>query len=331
MKIRRFGALGNVSAITLGGGGIGGYWGPTERAEAAATVSDAVAAGVTLLDVAPSYGTSTEPRRAERVIGEVFGGDLPPGVRVLTKVEVDDESDIRGRIRESLEESLRSIRRDRVDILLHHYDLRPARIRHSRSSLAVELYRETLRFEFEQLRDENLVGAWGLTATGHPEAIAMALVEEPRPQLIQAVTNVLDSPGSLWHFGPSETPDGAGTRRLAAESDVAVMGIRSLQGGALTDAHEHTLEKLEERLDHRRAENFRALAKQRGETAAILAYRYALSIDSVDTVVVGVKNRSELADCVIAEAAPPLSEGELVAIRLAVGLPPDTVRAARES
>jgi hypothetical protein len=38
MQQRIFGQLGDISALTLGGGGIGQVWGPTTRDEAMATV-----------------------------------------------------------------------------------------------------------------------------------------------------------------------------------------------------------------------------------------------------------------------------------------------------
>ena len=41
-------------------------------------------------------------------------------------------------------------------------------------------------------------------------------------------------------------------------------------------------------------------------TAAFLAHRYALSMKHVGTVVIGVKNRAELDECLAAEAAGPL-------------------------
>jgi aryl-alcohol dehydrogenase-like predicted oxidoreductase len=50
----------------------------------------------------------------------------------------------------------------------------------------------------------------------------------------------------------------------------------------------------------------RALAAQAGMTMADLAHRYALSMDGVDAVILGVKNRQELAECLAAEAAGPL-------------------------
>ena len=41
MQQRIFGQLGDISALTLGGGGIGQVWGPTTREEAIATVQEA--------------------------------------------------------------------------------------------------------------------------------------------------------------------------------------------------------------------------------------------------------------------------------------------------
>ena len=54
-----------------------------------------------------------------------------------------------------------------------------------------------------------------------------------------------------------------------------------------------------------RASGFRRLAEEIGVTPAALAHRYALSLD-IDTLVLGVKNRAELADCVTAADAGPL-------------------------
>jgi aryl-alcohol dehydrogenase-like predicted oxidoreductase len=50
---------------------------------------------------------------------------------------------------------------------------------------------------------------------------------------------------------------------------------------------------------------FRRLAEEIGVTPAALAHRYALSLD-IDTLVLGVKNRQELAECVAAADVGPL-------------------------
>ena len=57
--------------------------------------------------------------------------------------------------------------------------------------------------------------------------------------------------------------------------------------------------------DYARAAGFRRLAAELGVSPALLAHRYALSLP-VDTVVLGVKNRAELAECVAAAEAGPL-------------------------
>jgi aryl-alcohol dehydrogenase-like predicted oxidoreductase len=57
--------------------------------------------------------------------------------------------------------------------------------------------------------------------------------------------------------------------------------------------------------DYARAAGFRRLAAELGTTSALLAHRYALSL-AVDTIVLGVKNRRELAECVAAAEAGPL-------------------------
>ena len=79
MKKNPFGARGEVSRLTLGGGGIGQGWGPTSREEAVATIKAAVDAGFDLLDTAPLY------RNCESIVGETFAGRLPTGLRITTK------------------------------------------------------------------------------------------------------------------------------------------------------------------------------------------------------------------------------------------------------
>jgi len=72
-------------------------------------------------------------------------------------------------------------------------------------------------------------------------------------------------------------------------------------------------------LDYQRSAPFRALAKAIGESAASLAHRYALSMEGVSTVVLGVKNRTELRECIAAEARGLLDPDLVARIDAAVG------------
>ena len=58
--------------------------------------------------------------------------------------------------------------------------------------------------------------------------------------------------------------------------------------------------------DYDRATPFREIAAGLGDSPAYLAHRYALSVPGVSTVVLGVKDRRELRECIAAEAAGPL-------------------------
>ena len=78
MQQRAFKPYGSISALTLGGGGLGQVWGQTTREEAIATVNLAIEKGINHLDVAPMYGNG----EAESVVGEVFRGKEINGIKI---------------------------------------------------------------------------------------------------------------------------------------------------------------------------------------------------------------------------------------------------------
>jgi aryl-alcohol dehydrogenase-like predicted oxidoreductase len=313
MEIRDFGRLGPVSALTLGGGGIGGVLGPTDRAEAVATVHAAIDAGITSLDVAPTYGMDSE---AERVVGAALRERPAPEVMITTKVELPDEEydDLPGRMRSSLEASLARLGRNRVDLFLAHSQLRPAASELTvPRTLGWERYVDEVVPTFVRLQEDGMIRGWGLTAVGYPSAILAALAAEPRPYAAQMLVNALDLSGDMWIFGDAGEPQNPALIAAAADAGVPVMAIRAVASGALTDQLDREANDPTQR-DYVRAAGFRALAADLGQTPAAFAHRYALSVPGVATVVLGVKNRTELAEVVSAEAAGPLSGTEWQAI-----------------
>jgi aryl-alcohol dehydrogenase-like predicted oxidoreductase len=163
---------------------------------------------------------------------------------------------------------------------------------------------EHVRPIFERLVGEGLIGAWGLTGIGHPDTIIKLLGERPAPAAVQCIANVLDSPGALKFFDGPAKP--RAVMAAARANGVGVMGIRAVQAGALTGAIDRPLPADHpEMKDFARASGFRRLAEEIGVKPALLAHRYALSLD-IDTLVLGVKNRAELAECVAAADAGPL-------------------------
>ena len=308
MRQHGFGRLAPVSVLTLGGGGLGMLWGETSFAECVATVHEAVEAGITLFDLAPRYGDG----KAEEVVGAAFAGRLPEGARVTSKCNLGEAApeQIEGILRRSIEGSLARLRLSRFDLFFLHSNVVPDpehMARHADAASRMTLYStfvEHVRPVFERLVVEGVIGAWGLTGIGHPDTIIRLLGERPAPAAVQCIANLLDSPGGLKFFdGPAKPRE---VMAAARANEVGVMGIRAVQAGALTSAIDRPLPPDHpEMRDYARAAGFRALAAELGMAPAYLAHRYALSL-AIDTLVLGVKNRTELAECVAAAAAGPL-------------------------
>ncbi|WP_428541298.1 aldo/keto reductase [Rhodopila sp.] len=307
MKLHPFGSLFPVSTLTLGGGGLGMLWGETTFEECVATVHEAVAAGINLLDLAPRYGDG----KAERVVGEAFAGRLPPGVYLTSKCNLGNPAPetVERVLRQSIESSLRLLRRDRLDIFFLHSNLVADghamwQAPDASRLTSLSLFRARVRPAFEKLKEAGLIGAWGLTGIGHPDAVIEVLAEHPRPAAVQCIANLLDSPGGLkFYQGPAKP---RAVMAAAREAGVGVMGIRAVQAGALTAAIDRPMPANHpEMMDYARAAGFRALCAEIGEDPAIVAHRYALGLP-IDTLVLGVKNRTELAGCVAAASAGPL-------------------------
>jgi len=316
MQQRTFGQLGDISALTLGGGGIGQVWGPTTRAEAMATVRETWAAGITFFDVAPSYGRG----EAEVVLGEAFGGRLPPGVRVSTKCAVGNRAarEVLLLLERSLDESLARLKLDRVDLFFLHNQIVPDARADQIPGTPHRLFVEAVRPAFEQLVARGRIGAWGITGIGVPTTIIETLNEDPAPAAVQVVANLLDSPGAMRRY--DEPPRPREIIAAAYRRGLGIMGIRAVQAGALTDALDREIAgEHPERRDYQRSAPFRALARELDASPASLAHRYALSMAGVATVVLGVKNRTELRECIMAEARGVLTPERMARIDTAVG------------
>lgn len=310
MKTRQLGTLWPVSVLTLGGGGLGQLWGPTSREEAVATARAAVDAGITLIDLAPMYGRG----EAEAVIGEAFGGKLPDGVRITTKCQLGNpgEGEVMPKFEKHLFRSLKALKMEQVDLFFLHSNIAPDDYTYAQNDDVRDLfvtpwsvYLADVIPAMEDLKARGLIGDWGITGTGLPKSIMDALRHEPKPAVVQAVANLMDSAGDMRRY--IEPPEPRNIIRTAKAHDVGVMGIRAVATGALTAELDRPLPTDDETYkDFQKAAPWRTLCAELGEDPALLAHRYALSMDGVDTVILGVKNREELNGIVAAEAKGPL-------------------------
>lgn len=316
MKTATLGALGEVSRLTLGGGGIGRIWGETSSDEAMATLRAALDAGITVLDAAPMYGS------CEALIGETLGGRLPAGVKITTKhyLGTPPSAEVESRLTASLDASLALMKLERVDLFFLHsglhadgYEFAHGNARREDFSTVLSLYEGAVVPAMERLKAQGRIGGWGITGIGVPTAILAALDHTPRPDAVQVIANLMDSPGALRRY--AEPPQPRAIAASAQTHGVGVMGIRAVQAGALTSGVDRDLSpNSPDNADFRRAAPFRKLCAGWGEDPAQVAHQYALSLPDFDTVVLGVKNRAELAQCLAAEAAGPMDPQRMAAI-----------------
>jgi aryl-alcohol dehydrogenase-like predicted oxidoreductase len=209
MKTAKLGVVGEVSRLTLGGGGIGQAWGETSREEAAATLRLAFERGITVLDTAPLY------LNCEAIVGETFAGRLPEGVLVTSKCRLGTPApgETEGRIAAALEASLTAMRLDHIDIYFLHtniceddyvYAVRPDR--QDVFATRWRAYAGEFIPAMEKLKAAGKIRHWGITGTGVPGAIVKALKHAPRPAAVQAISNLLDSAGALRNFAEPANP-----------------------------------------------------------------------------------------------------------------------------
>src|SRR3979490_121557 len=114
-----------VSRVTLGTWAIGGWmWGGTDEAESIATIRAAIEHGINVVDTAPAYGFG----RSEEIVGKALAeSHLRARVLIATKVGLQWEQGSvsrnasRARILQEVDDSLRRLRTDYIDIYQVHW------------------------------------------------------------------------------------------------------------------------------------------------------------------------------------------------------------------
>jgi aryl-alcohol dehydrogenase-like predicted oxidoreductase len=114
-----------VSPVAIGTWAIGGWmWGGTDEAESIATIHAAFEHGINIIDTAPVYGFG----RSEEIVGRAIAeGRLRSEVFIATKVGLQWEGGrvcrnaSRARIVREIEDSLRRLRTDYIDIYHVHW------------------------------------------------------------------------------------------------------------------------------------------------------------------------------------------------------------------
>src|ERR1700674_3235322 len=114
-----------VSRVAIGTWAIGGWmWGGTDEAESVSTIRAALEHGINIIDTAPVYGFG----RSEEIVGKAIAeSNLRSRVSIATKVGLEwadgkvFRNASRARIQQEIEDSLRRLRTDHIDIYQVHW------------------------------------------------------------------------------------------------------------------------------------------------------------------------------------------------------------------
>jgi D-threo-aldose 1-dehydrogenase len=311
VRTRTLGRTGlEISELVLGGGNVGGLLIRADDETRREAIRRVVAAGITWIDTAPSYGAGA----SESALGWLLA-ERPEPLQISTKVRVDvSRGDLAGQVERSLESSLERLGRDRVELVQLHNRIMP---RAGRASVGLDelLGRGGVADALDAVVERGLARFRGITAVGDAFSCRRA-VESGRFDTAQVYYNLLNPsagrsvPGAFTGYDMDRLID------VCKRADVGVLCIRVLAAGVIATDERHGRESplvpnAEVEVDAKRAAAvFDRLGSSCGSRAQT-AIRYVLSNPDVSCAVVGIAELDQLDEAIAGARTGPLPDAAL--------------------
>ncbi|MHB8576559.1 MAG: aldo/keto reductase [Dehalococcoidia bacterium] len=315
MERRSLGRTGlMVSALGFGCGSVGGLLVRGDATDQRRAIGRALDAGITYFDTAPSYGAGRSEENLGQALLELGAWDR---VVVGTKVRLgpDDRADAAAAVGRSVEQSLRRLGRDHVDLLQLHNPVQMMEADSGGLSPAAVL--GAVSAGLKAVVAAGLARHAGITGIGEAAALR-EVIASGSFATVQAYFNILNpSAGYAGAAGGGHNFDGL--IDTAAEAGMGVLAIRVLAAGAASGSTERApnasapgaalVGGAEFEQDVARARGLADLATVAGlESTVELAVRFALSKPGISTVLTGISTIEQLADAIRWAERGPLPE-----------------------
>lgn len=314
MQYRTLGRTGiQVSEVGFGGAGIGHVWGQTTDAQCIAAIHQALSLGINFFDTSPMYGGG----RSEENLGRGLAGRRSQ-VHIATKVRLQTEADRANplaAVRHSVEESLRRLDTEYIDLLQIHHQVGltagqylaavgpPPRY----ALLLTAADCLNLAQAMAYLVKEGKVRFIGITAWDGPQAVVQELLESGRFDTAQILYNLLNQSALSPPPAGFDDIDQGQSLPVAQARNVGVIGIRAHAAGALSNSLDRPVAADSEvARDFARVQTLQFLNQSPYATMSQVALRYCLDQPAIATVVPGFKSPAEVADAAACSDLPPL-------------------------
>ena len=316
MQSRSLGKTGlTVSTLGFGCGNVGGLIIRGTPAERERAVARAMELGVTYFDTAPSYGDG----ESERNLGQVLKA-LKVRAQVGTKFRLDphDLHDIPGAVARSLDQSLKRLALERVDLFQLHNRIESAR---GAGALSLGDVLNEVVPAVQKLRQQGKVGFCGITALGETRALHQA-IDSGTIDTAQVCYNLLNPSAGFSVPAGFPAQDFGGLLDRTRERRMGVIVIRVLAAGALSGVearHPVAVPSVDPiatapdyHTDVTRAQRLGALVRDgHVENLIEASIRLAVSSDAVSTVLVGYSSLEHLEAAAAAVNRGPLPPAAL--------------------
>jgi L-galactose dehydrogenase/L-glyceraldehyde 3-phosphate reductase len=323
MRYRAFGHTGlHVSELVFGGGFVGGILIHADDDTKLAALRRGLDGGMNWIDTAPSYGDGQSEQALGWLLKEV---DATPYLSTKVRLDLARPDDLPGQIEASLEQSLKRLDRDKVDLFQLHNPIGPET---SGATIGVRqvLGANGVAETFERLRDQRLFDFAGITALGDPGSLC-EVIASGRFASAQVYYNLLDPSAGQKVPAAWAEPDFTGVLAACREHGVATMNIRVLAAGVIATDLRHGREMpIVQGFDMAAEEaRVRAVFDRLGDrygTRAQTAIRFALANPDLSCVVVGFAEIGHIEQALSGAELGPLPAEALAALREVYETPP---------
>jgi aryl-alcohol dehydrogenase-like predicted oxidoreductase len=289
MKYRKFGKTDmEVSEIGFGAWAIGGSWGEQKESDSLEALETAIDSGVTFIDTAAGYGNG----KSERIIGDFLKTRFEK-VHVCTKTppkpgnwppspydKIEDRYP-ETYLRENIEERLKNLKTESLDILLLHTWTRAWNDNPS----ALEI--------LQRIKSEGLVKNIGISTPEHDQNCVVQLMRDGLIDAVQVIYNIF------------EQEPAAQLLPVAEETGTGIIVRVAFDEGVLTGKYngDEQFEKDDLRSKYFQGDRLQRAVKRTNEikdefsesdfSMPELALKFALSHDAVSTVIPGIRNKTQ--------------------------------------